>query len=247
MAKLELVETIEEVNTAELVFTQEGGVFCDSLIIAAKFGKEPKHVNEGIRNLECSEEFKRSNFRLSSYTSVQGKEIPKYLITKDGFMMLAMGFTGAKACRWKEQFIKAFNAMEQELRNKPTPMQIAATMNSQQLALLMSETQAKEKAEKVRDSALATAAARTKEVNTLKKQARKTQKLKVIASVLDMTSRGLNTKLSDAGWQVKGKRWEPTELGLEHSEVRYQVDAQGREWPYLRWDIVEVCKLVRGY
>ena len=48
-----------------------------------------------IENLECSEEFRQSNFRLSSYLSKQGKSLPMYLMTEEGFYFLAMGFTGA--------------------------------------------------------------------------------------------------------------------------------------------------------
>jgi phage regulator Rha-like protein len=39
-------------------------------------------------------------------------------MTKDGYMFLAMGFTGEKAAAWKEAFIDAFNWLADELRNK---------------------------------------------------------------------------------------------------------------------------------
>lgn len=43
-----------------------------------------------------------------------------YLLTRDGFIMVAMGYTGRKAMEFKEAYINAFNAMEQELKNCPT-------------------------------------------------------------------------------------------------------------------------------
>lgn len=54
-------------------------------------------------------------FVLSEYTSVQNKRLPMYLMNRDGFTLLAMGFTGSKAMEWKLKYIQAFNAMERKL------------------------------------------------------------------------------------------------------------------------------------
>jgi Rha family phage regulatory protein len=70
-----------------------------------------------VRNLDCSPEFRGVNFNGSAYVSEQGKEMPEYTITRDGFMYLVMGFTGKAAAQWKEKFIEAFNTMEQILKN----------------------------------------------------------------------------------------------------------------------------------
>jgi len=67
-----------------------------------------------IRNINCSSEFSRLNFEPSNYTK-NGKEYPKFYITRDGFSILAMGFTGKKAMEWKEKYIGAFNVMEKQL------------------------------------------------------------------------------------------------------------------------------------
>lgn len=69
--------------------------------IARVFEKEHRRVMQTIRELECSEDFRLHHFVPSSYTNVQNKEQPEYLITRGGFTFLAMGFTGAKAaeCR----------------------------------------------------------------------------------------------------------------------------------------------------
>lgn len=87
----------------------------DSLLVAKHFEKEHFRVLRAIENLECSEEFRASNFGLSSYKSKQGKDLPMYRMTRDGFTFLCMGFTGEKAAKWKEAYIKAFNAMESQL------------------------------------------------------------------------------------------------------------------------------------
>lgn len=86
-----------------------------SLDIAETFGKEHKNVLKDIRELECSEEFGRLNFEQTSYTDSFNRKQPMYYITRDGFTLLVMGYTGEKAMRFKEAYIKQFNAMEKAL------------------------------------------------------------------------------------------------------------------------------------
>jgi Rha family phage regulatory protein len=101
-----------------LVLTNRTGKdITTSLIIAEVFGKEHKHVLRDIQELECPEDFRQSNFGLSSYVSSQGKELPMYEITKDGFSFLAMGYTGSKAAQFKVKFINEFNKRESLLKN----------------------------------------------------------------------------------------------------------------------------------
>lgn len=86
-----------------------------SKAVAAHFGKQHRHVLETIRNLGCSDDFNRSNFRLVDEMDAKGQMRPMYRLTRDGFVILAMGFSGAPAMAWKERFLAAFNAMEREL------------------------------------------------------------------------------------------------------------------------------------
>lgn len=86
-----------------------------SLDIAETFDKEHARVLRDIRELECSDEFRVGNFAESSYLNSQSKKQPMYLITRDGFTLLVMGYTGEKAMRFKEAYIKQFNAMEKAL------------------------------------------------------------------------------------------------------------------------------------
>lgn len=67
-------------------------------------------------NVELINDFSRLNFQPRNYTDSRGRQKPMYHLTKDGFALLAMGFTGAKALYWKVQFINAFNEMESQLR-----------------------------------------------------------------------------------------------------------------------------------
>ncbi|MCI9135955.1 MAG: Rha family transcriptional regulator [Lachnospiraceae bacterium] len=110
-----LVEIIGKRNEERLITT--------SLKIAEKFGKEHAHVLRDIRDMECSDTFRESNFGLSSYKSTQGKTLPMYEVTRDGFTLLAMGYTGKEAMKFKEDYINAFNAMENELKRIYTERQ----------------------------------------------------------------------------------------------------------------------------
>ncbi|WP_368921339.1 Rha family transcriptional regulator [Comamonas aquatica] len=99
----------------------EGQITTTSTQVAAHFNKRHDTVLRAIRNLECSDEYRHRNFAESSYLNEQGKEQPCYRLTRDGFVFLAMGFTGKDAAQWKEAYISAFNKMEQELLSqRPT-------------------------------------------------------------------------------------------------------------------------------
>ena len=98
-----------------LVIKDNKVVVC-SRDVARVFEREHRDVLKAIRNLGCSDEFRLRNFAQSTYTNEQNHEQPEYLLTRDGFVLLAMGFTGEKAMRFKEAYIAAFNAMEEELR-----------------------------------------------------------------------------------------------------------------------------------
>lgn len=95
-----------------------------SLAIAERFGKQHKNVLQSIENLECSEEFNRLNFQPIARTDERNRLQPMYAVTKDGFVFLAMGFTGKEAAAWKERFIAAFNAMERQLLENAAAQQI---------------------------------------------------------------------------------------------------------------------------
>lgn len=89
-----------------------------SLDVAETFRREHKNVLRDIRELECSDEFRRLNFEQSEYMNEQNHKQPMFYMTRDGFTILVMGYTGEKAMRFKEAYIKQFNAMEQTLQGK---------------------------------------------------------------------------------------------------------------------------------
>ena len=89
-----------------------------SLDVAETFGKRHDNVLKDIRELDCSDEFRLLNFEESTYLNSQNKKQPMYYMTRDGFAILVMGYNGEKAMRFKEAYIKQFNAMEKALRGK---------------------------------------------------------------------------------------------------------------------------------
>lgn len=65
------------------------------------------------------------------------RKTPAYHLTREGFMLLAMGFTGKEALRWKLAFIAAFNRMEAELQKPaydPARIQLAHGLAAQAAA-----------------------------------------------------------------------------------------------------------------
>ncbi len=70
-----------------------------------------------MENLGCSNSFRKLNFEVSEY-KVHGnnKTYKEYVMTRDGFTLLVMGYTGEKAMQFKEAYIHAFNEMEKELK-----------------------------------------------------------------------------------------------------------------------------------
>lgn len=91
-----------------------------SLDVAETFEKNHRDVMESIRGIEAgisTAEFS-ALFKQTSYVASNGKSNPMYIMTRDGFTLLAMGYTGEKAMKFKLAYIKQFNAMEKLLTGK---------------------------------------------------------------------------------------------------------------------------------
>lgn len=87
-----------------------------SLQIAEDFGKQHKNVIQSIQNLVAENSAAKSWFYETTYES-RGKQYPMYLMNKDGFTFLVMGFNGKLANEWKIKYIQAFNAMERQIKD----------------------------------------------------------------------------------------------------------------------------------
>lgn len=128
--------SIININNQEVVFeNKDEQVFCTSLDVAKVFGKRHDNVLADIKLiLNDLREIGTSNdllnfqevVRISKTTNPKNgklvsRKMPIYNLTRDGFSLLAMGFTGKKALRFKIAFINAFNEMERIIKNQYTP------------------------------------------------------------------------------------------------------------------------------
>ncbi|EDP6814197.1 hypothetical protein GL567_01205 [Campylobacter lari] len=84
--------------------------------MAAVFNKRHDNIIAKINELP-QDEFNALNFKAVEYKDKKGELRPCYNLTRDGFSLLVMGFTGEKAYKFKVEFIKAFNEMEKCLKN----------------------------------------------------------------------------------------------------------------------------------
>lgn len=96
---------------------KNGQVVVSSRDVAEKFGKEHSKVKRSIRELEKDVATFGEMFNLCFYNDAYGRQQEEYLMNRDGFSLLTMGFTGEKALQWKLKYIKAFNQMEEQLKN----------------------------------------------------------------------------------------------------------------------------------
>ena len=113
----------------KIVYKGENGqALTTSVLVAEVFGKEHRNVMRDIRNLVEVGVLKNEQtpmFVETTYINEQNRqEYPMYIMNRDGFTLLAMGFTGEKALTFKLEYIKAFNTMEQQIKQITASYQI---------------------------------------------------------------------------------------------------------------------------
>lgn len=106
-----------------ILSTQNGEPVVSSRQIAESFEKNHNHILRDIESLIGGESKigLSSMFFKSEYISAQNKKLPEYLMNRDGFSLLVMGFTGKAALEWKLKYIQAFNEMEKKLTTPQMP------------------------------------------------------------------------------------------------------------------------------
>ncbi|OOF42315.1 hypothetical protein BKK51_12975 [Rodentibacter trehalosifermentans] len=104
-------------NFKQFVQNKDSKTITTSETVAKVFGKYHKHVMRDIREiLEAGDdEFNRTNFGLVEYIDKKGEKRPMFEMTKDGFLLLVMGYKTKKAMAIKIAYIKAFNFMQEQL------------------------------------------------------------------------------------------------------------------------------------
>lgn len=116
---------MSDIQKTDIVYAEAARALTNSILVAQKFGKEHKHVLDAIRELikGCAENSADPLFEETTYIHPQnGQEYPMYVMTRDGFSLLVMGFTGKQALKFKLDFINAFNEMEQQLKGNALPI-----------------------------------------------------------------------------------------------------------------------------
>lgn len=101
-----------------LVVLRDRQAVTDSLKVAEVFEKQHRHVLEKARNLTAENSAVKNMFVETTYINKRGQKQPIIYMNRDGFTLIAMGFTGKKAMEFKLKYIQAFNKMEQQIRNQ---------------------------------------------------------------------------------------------------------------------------------
>lgn len=95
--------------TELVLIGDDGTAVTNSLLVAEKFGKMHKNVMQSIKNIIHSAEKSAQFYKSGSYIDSSGKENPMYIMNRDGFSLLVMGFNGKQAMDFKNEFIDEFN------------------------------------------------------------------------------------------------------------------------------------------
>lgn len=182
----------------ELVKRNENGqAITSSLLVAQKFEKNHRDVLESIRELLRTAENSAllSMFVESTYLTVQNKEMPMFIMNRDGFNLLTMGFTGTKALNYKLEFIEAFNKMEAMLTSDEYILMRSRQILEQKVSMLEARTEAQTKI--IQEQA---PKAEYYDNTLMSKDAMTTTQ---IAKELGMSAITLNKRLKDLGVQYK--------------------------------------------
>lgn len=117
----------KEINFNELVTVENNEPVTSSKQVAEVFGKNHYDVMKDIRKLiamlskDDTEDFpspQTERFEETTYTNKQNKQQPMYIMNRDAFTLLVMGYTTKNALKFKRMYIQAFNLMEQQLKNQ---------------------------------------------------------------------------------------------------------------------------------
>ncbi|WP_195251045.1 Rha family transcriptional regulator [Romboutsia sp. 1001713B170207_170306_H8] len=141
------LKLVDKTEVKKIVNIQEldGVLLVSSREIATHFEKRHSDVIDKIEELIKAENSVMSMFIGSTYKAGTGKNYKEYLMNRDGFSLLVMGFTGSKALTWKLKYIEAFNKMEEQLKNP------FSNMSKELQAILMVDKKQQEQEKRIAD------------------------------------------------------------------------------------------------
>lgn len=138
------IDSMIQGNPQALVTSYNGVLVADSLVVADQFGKRHADVLRTIDGLitevatqNCVTNAEPESYFIPSDYQNRGKTYKKYLLTRDGFSLLVMGFTGPAALHWKLLYIEAFNKMEQALRSNVDIRQLVTQITTDVLRTVL--------------------------------------------------------------------------------------------------------------
>lgn len=138
------IDSMIQGNPQALVTSYNGVLVADSLVVADQFGKRHADVLRTIDGLitevatqNCVTNAEQEDYFILAEYQNRGKTYKKYLLTRDGFSLLVMGFTGPAALHWKLLYIEAFNKMEQALRSNVDIRQLVTQITTDVLRTVL--------------------------------------------------------------------------------------------------------------
>lgn len=191
-----------------ILSTQNGQAVVSSREVAKDFGKEHKDVLRAIENIKAQNCAVTPMFFETTYTAGTGKSYPMYLMNRDGFSLLVMGFNNnEKAFAWKLKYIQAFNEMEKKLTTpEPEPPELALSKALVMAQGIIAREQERSKLLEKENAKLKPAAEYAHNMLLSDETLTVTQ----IALNFGMTANKLNKLLEEWGIQKKvNKQWIP--------------------------------------
>lgn len=254
----------------ELVTVYKNQLVTDSRQVAEHFEKQHQHVIRDIENLVNKAEEKDASkigrmFFETTMPDAYGRMKRVYLMNRDGFSLLVMGFTGAKALEWKLKFLEAFNAMEKAIKTPqitPNPhyrtrMIKTAVKDTADTAAMIADTFGVKKPMAMTAAMQMVGKAYGVDMTPLKQfipaedSPSTLTPTKIAAELGILNSKGnpspqkVNAMLKDKGLQEKvGPDWAPTEAGKAYCERIPYTRNNGHSGYQLLWshEILELLK-----
>lgn len=258
----------------ELVTVYKHQLVTDSRQVAVHFEKQHQHVIRDIENIVDKAEEKDASkigrmFFETTMPDVYGRMKRVYLMNRDGFSLLVMGFTGAKALEWKLRYIEAFNTMEKALREQqavpkvtPNPhyrtrMIKTAVKDAADTAAMIADTFGVKKPMAMTAAMQMVGKAYGVDMTPLKQfipsesnpstltPTMIARELGILNSKGNPSPQRVNAMLKDKGLQEKvGNDWAPTEAGKPYCERVPYTHGNGHSGYQLLWGhhILELLK-----
>lgn len=211
----------------ELIQIKNEQAVTTSLLVAEQFDKNHKHILRDIDELREGVQNWTDLFQESIYIHPQNKqEYRMFYMNRDGFSLLAMGFTGSKALKFKMDFINAFNKMEIELNSPEKIMARALKIANETLDNLKLEN-------KIQEQQIKELKPKADYVDSILKNPGLVT-ITQISKDYGMSGQEMNKILNDLGVQYKQSRqWllyaKYQDKGYTHSETIPIKHSDGRE------------------